>query len=300
MDRAFIIDRCRSLVEFQLWPPPMEARIEPWLNNFTADEGDTALHLLNSLLYISESLVAQLFLAAFQNLSALARVKGASYLPARSAWQHFFDTLIVTRVTGETPSPADSGYIFARLARDRLGIPESQIVEPDQAIIGLIALPNRPVLFVDDFVGSGQQFITTWTRSYPIGSGASASFQQLAARRNSSGFFYCPAICTEYGAEQIYQRCPNVVLSPGNFLSKEYGCFHPHSIIWPRNSCQTHVAALESASKRAGIPDTGGKDDWRGFHRLGLCLALHHKTPDATIPLLYWDQNGWQPLVRRP
>jgi len=51
---------------------------------------------------------------------------------------------------------------------------------------------------------------------------------------------------------------------------------------------------------RAGIPDTGGVNDWRGFHRLGLCLALHHKTPDATIPLLYWNQNGWQPLVRRP
>src|SRR4051794_36202946 len=107
VERAFIIDRCKSLVDFQIWPPEIEGRVEPWLQNFQTDEVETALHILNSLVFLSETLVAQLFLAAFQNLSAIGRAHRASAVPARSAWQHFFDSLIVTRVTGETPSPAD-------------------------------------------------------------------------------------------------------------------------------------------------------------------------------------------------
>jgi hypothetical protein len=300
IDRAFVIERCKNLVDFQLWPPDIEGRIEPWLDNFNGDETETALHLLNSFVFISEALVAQLFLAAFHNLSAINRMHGASFLPARSSWQHFFDTLIVTYVTGEVPNPADSGYIFARLARDKLEIREPQIVNPQEAIRSLIAIPNRPVLFVDDFVGSGQQFISTWIRQYPTGSGSTTSFQQLAARRLSADFYYCPAVCTEYGADKIRRECAGVTLSPGNFLSSQYSCFHADSLIWPPTIRPAAVGHLERASRRAGIPNTGGVGDWRGFHQLGLCVAFHHKTPDATIPLFYWERNNWRPLVRHP
>jgi hypothetical protein len=278
----------------------MESRINPWLDNFEPDEAGTALQLLNSFVFVSEALANQLFLAGFQNLSALRRPKNASLLSVRSNWQHFFDRLIVTHVTGENPNPTDSGHIFARNARYELGFSETQIVEPAVAIKHLVAIPDRPVLFVDDFVGSGQQFIATWRRQYTIGPGASASFQQLAARRNRSGFYYCTAVATEYGLDEIKKECPGVVLSPGNLLTDRYGCFAKDSLIWPEGTQQASVEIVRKASERAGILATGGTIDWRGFHGLGLCLAFGHKTPDSTIPLFYWDQNGWQPLVRRP
>ena len=300
MIALLVVDRCKSLVDFQIWAPEIERRIEPWLNNFHEDEIQVALHLLNSFLYISEGLIAQLFLAAFQNLSAITRSKGASLLPARSSWQHFFDTVIVTYVTGEIPSPTDSGYIFARLARDKLRIPELRIVEPSVAIRNLHSIPSRPVLFVDDFVGSGQQFIKTWKREYPINSGVAASFEQLALKRDHSGFFFCPAVCTQYGANEIELNCKGVILSPGNMLASVYSCFDETSLIWPRDFREEAVSTLEKISRRAGIPDTGGIDDWRGFHRLGLCLAFNHKTPDPTVPLFYWNRDGWQPLVNSP
>src|SRR5947208_14205280 len=42
------------------------------------------------------------------------------------SWRAFVDSVIVTRVTGEIPSDTDSGYTFARKARQLLGIPEER------------------------------------------------------------------------------------------------------------------------------------------------------------------------------
>jgi len=114
------------------------------------------------------------------------------------------------------PQPRDSGYIFTRLARDKLGIPESHIVEPDEAIRSLVAHPNRAVLFVDDFVWIWTAIHNNLDARIPDWPGATASFHQLAMRRNTAEFYYCPAICTEYGAYQIHTHCPKVLLSAGN------------------------------------------------------------------------------------
>jgi hypothetical protein len=47
------------------------------------------------------------------------------------------------------------------------------------------------------------------------------------------------------------------------------------------------------------MPDENGNNvnDWQGFHRLGLALAFEHGAPDATIAMLRWNANNWQPLI---
>jgi hypothetical protein len=289
----------QEFIDFQLWPSEIDSRIEPWLSNFQDHESDHALCLLNGLSFFSEKMVKHIFLSAVHELSSHIRIEGRTLVQERAAWQYFFDNIVITTVTGETPSPADSGHIFARYCRDHLGFAEEQIVSNERALQHVLANARRIVVFVDDFVGSGNQFVATWTRSHNFGRHDSISFARFAQHQPHAQFFYCPAFCTELGLKVIQAACPQVHVKFGNLIDQRYSAIDPFSIVWPPALRATAVDFLRSSSARAGIPDTnGGPDDWRGFNKLALSIAFAHGVPDATLPIFSWDKNGWKHLLR--
>jgi hypothetical protein len=164
------------------------------------------------------------------------------------------------------------------------------------AVLHLERQPG-PIVFVDDFVGSGEQFIKTWQRPITV-PGSTLSFERISSARLTDAY-YCPLVCTQYGYDRITRNCPDVRLRPAHILSQKYGALDPDSFIWPSHLKDTSRDFLLSASRRAGIPESGGVDDWRGFHQLSLSIALGDSIPDATLPIFYWEQNGWRPLRRR-
>lgn len=291
----FVLAKCDYFVDVQLWP--LHSHVDPrrWLQNFTDEERPYAIHLLNALLYYAEPLIDQLFVAAFQGLSRYLRGKSESLVQAQAAWRAFVDNAIVTPVPGERPHSTDSGNLFARKARDQVPIPESRILTPEVALREIISRP-RPVVFIDDFVGSGNQFLTMWKRPLEVTPSFQLSFEKyVAAQRGGVQFFYCPAICTEYGFGRVASACPDVIVSPAHTLSGRYNATAPDSILWPPHLLPEAAHVLEEASIRAGI----GSAFWKGFHGLGLALAFSHGVPDATLPLIWWHDNGWLPLVHR-
>ena len=292
-----VFSKTDYFVDMHLWPLLKEIDGRRWLTNFTDPEQEYAIHLLNGFMYLSPKLLDQLFTSALQSLSASFYSVGTSFLAFQSLWRQFVDTVIVTYVTGEIPNPSDSGYAFARRARQLFGIDESRIVTPDDAVRRLVQQAG-PVIFVDDFVGSGNQFLQTWRRAVPL-SGSTSSFERIKAIRGAE-FYYCPLVCTEYGFSRISAQCPAVRLRPAHLLSAKYSALDENSIMWPTHLSSTATDFLQTVSARAGIPDTNGNvDDWRGFHKLGLAIALGDSVPDATLPLFYWERNGWIPLIRR-
>jgi len=294
VSRAFVLAKCSYFVDVQLWPP--ESRLNPdrWLSNFRDAETDHAVHLLNGFLYFSDFLVEELFKAAFQRLSTRIGCLGRPYEAAEAHWSSFRRNVMVTRVTGETPNETDSGYTFERLARQALGIDQSRIMSPSDALRKLLSDGPAPVLFVDDFVGSGRQCLETWRREMNLANGTVSSFARFSTVRGNT-FFYCPVVCTNPGREAIKRECPGLDLWPAHFLSQRYSAIAENSLIWPERLRPTAVEFLRCASKRAGILEDG----WAGYKQLGLTIAFQHGVPDATLPLFYHEGNGWHPLVRR-
>lgn len=292
--KDFVLSKCEYFVNVQLWP--IETRLNPkgWLENFTNDEMDHAVHLLNAFAYFSSHLVTELLRAAFQGLSKFYVSASASYAQNEAAWSHFRKSLLITYVTGETPNATDSGLLFARLARQHLAIEEERIVSPEIALAELLTNGPRPIVFVDDFVGSGQQFVKTWHREVVLPNGQRTSFDRVSRIRGTS-FFYCPLICAHLGQRTIEHACKAVRLVPAHFLSEQYSALSQASLVWPERLQPTSEAFLEKASKRAGVPD----EEWRGYCDLGLAVAFEHCVPDATLPLFYFEQNGWRPLIKR-
>lgn len=290
---SFVLQKCDYFVDVGLWP--LYANLNPrgWLSNFLPSERDHAVHLLNAFIYYSEDLVNQLFKAAFNSLASKAVFPKGSPAATRDEWRAFCRAVIITYVEGETPSVTDSGYAFARKARQQLGIPEARILSPGAALKRVIDSGPQPVVFVDDFIGSGDQFTRTWERPL-VGT---ASFASTTATIPFPAF-YCTLVATEWGHARITTDCPRVSVAAAHVVGEEYSAFSPTSVLWPDYLAADAEAFLKGASIRAGIPATGPKG-WRGYKNLGLAVAFSHSVPDATLPIFYWPHSGWVPLLRR-
>lgn len=293
-DRTRVLEKCNTFGRLSLWPRKAELDPDGWLENFGPSEIEHALYLLDSFVHYSRDLLAEVFAAGVHNLSSSIPFSGRGFCAARDNWDAFLDRVVLTFVTGEEPNPTDSGQGFARLARKDLGIAEERIVDPSEAVQLLAADPSLPILFVDDFVGSGNQFIETFHRPY-----AGESFRDVLAREPLAKVFYCPALCTVGGLQRIEAAHLNVQVSPGNVVPREYSALHPASIVWPDHLRLSGPKFVEAVSRRAGIPDDDSPNDWRGYARLGLALSLGDSVPDATLPIFHWEKSGWRPLVRR-
>ena len=281
LTRDDLISKCDYFSSIGIWPSKMILDPERWLDNFLAEEIEHALYLLNAFMYFDTILVDQIFSASIRTIGRQM---------TSDQWREFLSSVLVTLVTGEEPNVTDSGHVFARKARS-LGIPERSIIGPEQTCNQIQSGFNGAVIFVDDFVGSGTQFITTWCRTYRT---PEESFKALAPMSRAK-FYYCPAFCTLFGLKRINRECPEVTVNPGILIPDNYGALAPDSIVWPSRLKSTAEEFIRSASERAGIPDT----NWRGFASLGLTIAFEDSVPDATLPIIHWAQYGWCPLMRR-
>jgi hypothetical protein len=300
INQESLIAKCDYFVHVQLWPLRSTLNPEGWLTNFHPAELDHAIHLLNSFMFFSEALVDQMFIAGFQTLSRYFRNPNDSLLTSQECWKNFLARVRFTYVTGETPSPTDSGFAFARKARQLLGIPEERIRPPDETVGHLAKGGPCPVVFVDDFVGTGSQFLATWFRPINLEGGRQITFSELSRVRGQA-FYYCPLLCCHDGLQLLRQHAPAVRFNPCHVLSPKHSALAPDSILWPERLLSTAANFVEEASRRADIPDTNGAsvNDWQGFRKLGLAVAFHHSVPDATMPIFYWEQKGWKPLIRK-
>ena len=295
---AFVESKIQFLTDIGVWP--VGDRMDPyaWLCNFKLDERPFAFNLLNIFLYYNEQLVDALLYGAVQGLSARIVSSATSFEEARNEWHGFLNTVLVSYVQGENPNPTDSGPLFARKARQVLGIDEGHIIDPEIALTHLSENPDCSIMLVDDFVGSGNQMIETWHRSYHSAVDGPHSFAAAAAQRRTE-ILYVPIVATRSGLTAIENECIGLKVRPAHVLDERYSLTSPNSVLWPDALKSDAASFLFDASCRAGIVDEC-EHGWKGFHDLALALAFHHSVPDATLPLFFWKKkNQWVPLISR-
>ena len=94
--------------------------------------------------------------------------------------------------------------------------------------------PSLVVLFVDDFVGSGNQMAGTWNRRYVSNGSGEASFAQLAGS-GSGTFYYVPIVAATAGMKMLSAICTNLRVRPAHILDEAYSLTHPECFMWPES-----------------------------------------------------------------
>lgn len=283
------LEKCEVLKKAGLWPNESRMRPRAWLENFDDEDRSTAAYLLSKFTYYNNDLTERLLKASYQSIGDELPKKesnsGGKLIDA-------LESAIFVPVSGEKPNPTDSGYLFCRKARQILRIPEERIKNLNESIEH--AAKGNTVIFLDDFIGSGDQFLKSWGRIHN-----SHSLKSLI-EKNYFEAIYITLISTDYGLNEIKRNAPKVSICCPHILCKEATVNH---ILEKYDSTSQKVEDLLEKY----YPRLKPKDDYMyttpylkyGYKERGLMLGFDHSIPDATLPIFWSPGDNWEPLIER-
>jgi hypothetical protein len=292
------IERCDFFQRIQIWPTNDELNYKGWLSNFSClEEKEIARHILDFFIFYPRAMINQMLRTVIGDCG--------KFLSSRfSDWQHddFIKKCIYSFIPGETNNPTDSGHIYARKLRDVLHIPEKNIIYNNDlySLLEKQTDTSIPVIFVDDFVGSGAQCDKAWNKNR--GGTKNLSLNEISST-SSHIFIYAPLIANYKGFERINSKCKGLMFTSCHLLNHGYNLFNPECICW-KNNYELYTKGVKlifSKSEEQGIPSNdGGQFDIEGFDKQGLALAFEDSgAPDAIPAFFYWCSDTWTPLIKK-
>lgn len=195
-----------------------------WLSNFEDKyEKELASLMVDFFNYYPENMVNQMLRTS---------VGRAGYELSRyfSDWKHedFKIRCYYSFIPGEDQNTSDSGYLFTRKLKNALKIPEDRFIDyrDIHSLLESVKVP-LPIVFVDDFVGSGLQCYKAWSENE--GGSFNLTLEQISARFNHK-FIYAPLIINYKGYNLLKTCCNGLILSPTHVISEEYDLFNENCL----------------------------------------------------------------------
>ena len=285
--------KCDILKRAGLWPPEPILRPRAWLANFESQDAHVAAFLLDKFTYYNRPLTDALLVASYNSIGD-GMPKGPS-APTGSHLIASLNSAILTPVKGENPNPTDSGYLLCRKARQLLHLNDSFILDTDAALQH--AYQGKTVIFIDDFVGSGDQFLSTWKATDKAG----RSFEHASA---VAGFtpLYVTLVTTDFGLKNINNKAPMVAVCATHVIEQKSTL---QGVIDSTPSMRSPILRLLSKYASRLTPAENyiaNNQNWLmlGYKERGLMFGFEHSIPDATLPI-FWSpgNNNWEPLIER-
>lgn len=288
-----ILAKCDILKRAGLWPPEPMLRPRAWLENFEQSDAYVAAFLLDKFTFYNRTLTDALLVASYNSIGD-GMPKGPSS-PNCADLVASLTTAIITPVKGEHPNPTDSGYLLCRKARQLLRLNDTFVQDTDAALQH--AYDGKTVVFIDDFVGSGDQFLSTWTTVDKLG-------KSFAHANATSGFtaIYITLVTTDFGLKNIHDHAPTVAVCVTHVLDKKSTL---EGVMESNPSMRSPILRFlakycpkltPAEPYIAKVPN----NLLFGYKQRGLMFGFEHSIPDATLPI-FWapGQDKWEPLIER-
>lgn len=285
-----VLSKCKVMKTCGLWTKEPKIRPRAWLGNFDETDKEIAAILLDNFIYYNAEHTDALLKSAYHSISTV--FSGRQEKPVAD----ILDDFVFTIVTGENPNLTDSGHHFIRRLRQLFQIPEAKIVNFKEAI-GQAKL-GKNVIFIDDFVGSGEQFCTTWKRSVE---GFETSFDELSQNENFL-CIYVTLIATEDGLDRIQGLSPKLKVVTAHTLSSSSTI----EGISQRKVTQLGLELFLAKYSKKLLPQEEHIADnpeyiMKGYRNIGALIGFEHGVPDASLPI-FWSpgvDDNWIPLILR-
>lgn len=286
-----VLARCEALKRAGMWLPEPTIRPRAWIENFDPDDRILAAQLLERFVFYNQRLTDSLLMTSFYSIA-----DGLQKGPAAPSSIKLLGALpqaVFTPVAGEKPNPTDSGYFICRRTRQVLNVEEARIKATGDALRA--AASGTPVVFVDDFIGSGDQFLTTWQDS-----STGTSFEIIQSQIPFPAI-YISLVGTAYGISNISNQAPSVAVCVTHKIDDRgtlWGLKSSNPVLYNNidlllKKYQSRLTPHESYMHQFDYLTYGYKNR-------GLFFAFEHSVPDATLPI-FWCRgtNNWEPLIER-
>jgi hypothetical protein len=287
-----ILSRSTYLIERGIWQGIKQARLHRWFKNFTTDEERYfAACVLDSLIYRSDEQTTSLAVHLFQrSLIDLARIDPPVSGPVANWLEPLRSSRSLIRLVAavkRSDYTHKSAHLISRLMKRHLAIRAQWIAKPwelDQHI----NTGAQILVFIDDFLGTGQQF------------------EELVQQENLDWIFgsayvvYAPFAAHNVGIEHLRKRFPGIKITAAEVLDERHSIFNKLSRCFDDGIntpevAKTFYSNLVKDKHLAVTPSS-----WLGFGGLGLAYVFQHAVPDNNLPIL-WSAGsaGWMPLFDR-
>lgn len=290
-----IFDRCSSLISHNIWSGLDIIKYKTWLNNFdTEEEQYFAACILDSLIYRSEDQTISLIHQLFQR--TLPDLNRTDPMPLNPNWDwegvvnsnipQSLPNFRFVVVTSHLDRPHKSAHIVARLMKRNLSVNQDLLINPWE-IQNEINKNIKTFFFIDDFLGTGQQFIDFF------------KFYKLDQYKKIY-FAYVPWVAHKEGIQKVKDEFPILKVSAVETLNSTHSIFSKDSICFKdeKNTPEKAKFFYYEILKKNKINITDS--DRRGYGHLELTYAFSHSIPDNCLPILWWGKSpGWSPLFDR-
>lgn len=292
----YVMGNIQTYCDSQIWTKQYNDYVA-WLNNFKGNDLDfyVALHLLDSLIFRSNAMVESSY-CRFLNLDLRSFLvdhqiinRSVSIKTWRSNLQKgsrkpknlYFSGVKLKNDKG------DSGEHIVRILSGNI-VSQRLFVGRDE--LSGISTHGSVIVLVDDFAGSGDQFI-----SY-------ANEINLSSLSDLHTIVYAPFMAIPAGVERIKKDLPKISIMPLETLGQECGFFYQEGSHFKNdmnnsaNDFKQHIISMKSRY-------AGSLPDWLGRDNSSLCVAFEWGCPNQTFPILWMQYSPsherWQPLFRR-
>jgi hypothetical protein len=287
--------RCRSLIDRDIWRDLDLARFRRWIANFkTNEEKYFGACVLDALMYRSQdqtlALIKQMLQRALPDLMRLDPPGTAAPLNwsvALATASRFGDpgVRLVTAVRQSDP-PTKSAHHVGRLLKRHFNVSEQWIIKAWE-IGDHFARGVRNFIFIDDFLGTGDQFERFYTQENI------SSYSGIYAA-------YVPLVAHTRGISYLRDHLPTVRVKSVEVLTESHAFFDPASKSFEDgvNSPESARAFYYELLQNRAITLSGA--DRGGFGGLELTYVFEHAAPDNCLPILWWRHSSqWTPLFDR-
>lgn len=286
-------DRSLQLITSGIWSGIEISTLRTWLNNFnTSDEKYFAACVLDSLMYRSSSqtdaLLEQLFTRCIPEYFLMhptpININDDILKLMRKENNESDPGIRFVAVLKEGDPPTKSATFIARLIKRKFDVDEKWIVVA-RDIHKLINNGIKIFIFIDDFLGTGDQFKSVFKQ------------QCLDKYVDDNYFLYSPLVAHEKGIRNLKKEFKNIHITCAEILNKRHSIFDKSSDCFKDNENTVKSARIfyYHLLKARGLT----VKNRNGWGHLGLAYAFSHAVPDNCLPIFYVENRIWQPLFKR-
>jgi hypothetical protein len=286
-----IKERCYNLIDLNIWDGIDKNQLRQWLNNFsTEEERYFAACVLDCLIFRSEQQTESLFFQLFEKeIPNLIRKKNLQ-IDANliSRLRQTADPMVrLVSVMRQEDSPIKSASIVARIFKRAHQLNQKYIIKPIE-IEAAFRAGVREFIFVDDFLGTGDQFNEVL---YQVRH--EFKYESLLTQ---CCVVYAPLVAHFKGVKEVQDVCPYIHIVHAELLDDSNSLFN-QCFDDGNNGINAARTFYLDMLKKKGFNLLNDREF--GYGNLELTFAFNHAIPDNSLGILHFSENNWIPLIKR-